>query len=212
MVCKFHAAMNTLHPSLLLGAAVALALLAVSPATHAEKADRSKKMEIEADQPGKVDIRNKVITFNGNVVVTQGTMKIRADSIQVKEDADGFQSGTATGGPGGLARFTQKRDNLNEWVEGEARTIQFNGKDSRLTLTGQASTRRLNGTEVADQVTGAEIVYDNALESYTVSGGAKAATPDNPTGRVKVELAPRKGTRAAAEAAAQPAEKAGSAP
>jgi len=213
MACKFHADMNNSHPTLLRCAALALVLLAGAPAAFAEKADRLQKMEIEADQPGKVDIRNRIVTFNGNVVVTQGTMSLKAASITVKEDADGYQTGVARGGPGGLARFKQKRDGLNEWVEGEAERIEFDGRGSKLRLIGQANTRRLSGTEVADQITGAEIVYDNALETYTVSGGASAATPQNPTGRVKAVLTPRSGSKAAAEAAAaQPPAAAGSAP
>jgi lipopolysaccharide export system protein LptA len=205
--------MNTPHPSSLRVATLALALLAGAPSAFAEASDRLQKMEIAADQPGKVDIRNRVVTFNGNVVVSQGTMTLKSDSITVKEDADGYQSGVARGGPGGLARFRQKRDGLNEWVEGEAERIEFNGRGNKLRLIGQANTRRLSGTEVADQVTGAEIVYDNALETYTVSGGAKAATPANPNGRVTVVLTPRKGTPAAAEASrAQPPATPGSAP
>lgn len=205
--------MTSIRTSSFVSGALALAMLAGVPPAFAEKADRLKKMEIEADQPGKVDIRNRVVTFNGNVVVRQGTMTLHAASITVKEDDQGYQSGVATGGPGGLARFKQKRDGLNEWVEGEARRIEFDGRDSRLRLIGQASTRRLAGNQVADQVTGAQIIYDNALETYTVSGGARAATPENPTGRVRVELSPRKGSQAAQEAeAADAADPAGSAP
>jgi len=134
------------------------------------------------------------------VVVTQGTMSIRADSIEVREDNDGYQSGVAIGGPGGLSRFRQKRDGVNEWVEGEARRIEFSGRGNTLKLIDEASGRRLNGTEVADQASGALIVYDNAFETFTVSGGEKAVTPENPKGRVTVVIAPRKGTKAAAEA------------
>jgi len=200
MVCKFHAVMTSSSYKLLLASAASLVLAGVALPASAEKADRLKKMEITADQPGKVDIKKKIVTFNGNVVVTQGTMSIRADSIEVREDNDGYQSGVAIGGPGGLSRFRQKRDGVNEWVEGEARRIEFSGRGNTLKLIDEASGRRLNGTEVADQASGALIVYDNAFETFTVSGGEKAVTPENPKGRVTVVIAPRKGTKAAAEA------------
>ena len=44
---------------------------------------------------------------------------------------------------------------------------------------------------VADEVSGAQITYDNSAELFTVAGGASAATPANPTGRVRVVLSPR---------------------
>ena len=72
MVCKFCAAMKT-HPllALLIGATL------LAPAL-AEKADRGKPLTIEADQPGTVDLLKQLVVFNGNVVVAQGTMSIRA--------------------------------------------------------------------------------------------------------------------------------------
>ena len=205
MVCKFHADMTSSPHTLLLALTASLVLAGAASPAFAEKADRLKKMEITADQPGKVDIQKKIVTFNGNVVVTQGTMSIKADSIEVREDADGYQSGVAIGGPNGLSRFRQKRDGADEWVEGEGKRIEFNGRGSTLRLVGDASARRLNGTEVADQASGAPITYDNAFETFTVAGGEKAVTPDNPTGRVKFTIAPRKGTKAAAEADAEAA-------
>lgn len=206
MVCKFHAAMTSSSYKLLLGSLTALSLLAAVPAS-AERADRFAKMQVEADQPSKVDIQKRIVTFNGNVVVTKGTMSIHAARIEVRENAEGYQTAVATGSP---ARFRQKRDGVNEWIEGEALTLTYDSKTDTLRLTDQAKVRRLRGTELADQAIGAVIVYDNGAEVFTVSGGAKSATPENPTGRVIVELAPRSGTPAAAEAASQAASASGS--
>jgi lipopolysaccharide export system protein LptA len=36
---------------------------------HAEKADRSKQMVIEANQPGTLDMARQVVVFAGSVVV-----------------------------------------------------------------------------------------------------------------------------------------------
>ncbi len=54
--------------------------LAVSPA-FGEKADRSKPMVVEADKPGSVDLQKQIVVFNGNVLISQGTMQIRADRV-----------------------------------------------------------------------------------------------------------------------------------
>ena len=52
-----------------------LALLVIaSPAAHAEKADRTKPVNIEADRVT-VDDKNKIHIFEGHVVLTQGTMQ-----------------------------------------------------------------------------------------------------------------------------------------
>lgn len=197
--------MNSSFHKFLLGALFAPLLVTALPA-FAERADRFAKMQIEADQPSKVDIQKRIVTFNGNVVVNKGTMTIRASRIEVRENAEGYQTAIATGSP---ARFRQKRDGVNEWIEGEALTLTYDSKADTLKLTDQAKVRRLRGTELADQAIGAVIVYDNTAEVFTVSGGPKSATPENPTGRVVVELAPRAGTPAAAEAASHAASQSG---
>jgi lipopolysaccharide export system protein LptA len=182
---------------LMLAASIGLA----SGMAHAEKADRMQKMEVESDQPGKVDLQNQVVTFNGNVVVTKGTMVIKAARIEVRESADGYQSATAIGTPQQLATFRQKRDGIDEYIEGEAERLDYDSKADTIRFTNQASTRRLRGKVVADEVRGALITYDNTAEVFTVSGGASAATPGNPTGRVKVTLTPKENASAASAAA-----------
>jgi lipopolysaccharide export system protein LptA len=169
---------------------------------HAEKADRNQKMEVESDQPGKVDLQNQVVTFNGNVVVSKGSMLIKAQRIEVRESADGYQSATAIGAPGQLATFRQKRDGIEEYIEGEAERLDYDSKADTIRFTNKASVRRLRGKAVADEVTGALITYDNTAEIFTVSGGASAATPSNPTGRVRAVLTPKEGSAAASQAAA----------
>ena len=158
---------------------------------HAEKADRLQKMEVESDQPGKVDLQNQVVTFNGNVVVTKGTMQIKAARIEVRESADGYQSATAIGSPTQPATFRQKRDGIEEYIEGEAERLDYDSKADTIRFTNKAKVRRLRCSEVADQVSGAVIKYDNTAEVFTVEGGAAAATASNPTGRVIAVLSPR---------------------
>src|SRR5262245_14350826 len=72
----------------------------------AEKADRDKPTNIEANRMVSDDVRRLTI-FEGNVVLTKGTISIRADRIVVRQDAEGFQLSTATGVP---VRFRQKAE------------------------------------------------------------------------------------------------------
>jgi lipopolysaccharide export system protein LptA len=206
MACKFHAAMSQpfspfRRTTAFFMLAGALLLCSIPTAVRAEKADRFKKMEVESDQPGKVDLQNQIVVFNGNVVVTKGTMVIRANRIEVRESAEGYQYATAIGATSQLASFRQKREGVTEFIEGQAERLEYDTKSDTVRFIGKASMRRLVGTTVADEATGALITYDNAAEVFTVAGGASAATPANPTGRIKVTISPRDGTPAAAEAA-----------
>jgi lipopolysaccharide export system protein LptA len=178
-----------------------LALAVFALPAQAEKADRLQKMEVESDQPGKVDLQNQIVVFNGNVVVTKGTMVIRANRIEVRESPEGYQYATAVGSSGQLAGFRQKREGVNEFIEGQAERLEYDSKADTIRFINKASVKRLRGTDVADEVTGALITYDNTAELFIVSGGASAATPANPTGRVRAVLTPRQDSPAAAEAA-----------
>ena len=71
-------------------------LLAAAPSAHAEKADRSKPINLEADTATVDDVK-KVSIYEGNVILTQGTLQIRGNKLVVTEDAEGFQLGTAYG-------------------------------------------------------------------------------------------------------------------
>ncbi len=192
----------TSHFSLRLLPLIAALLAGSAAPAWAERADRLKKMEVESDQPGRVDLQNQIVVFNGNVVVTKGTMVIRAARIEVRESPDGYQYATASGAAGQLATFRQKREGVNEFIEGEGEKLEYDSKTDTIRFINKASVKRLRGSTVADEVTGALITYDNTAEQFTVSGGAAAATPANPTGRVRAVLSPREGTPAAAEAAA----------
>lgn len=182
---------------LLLALAAALAGGPVS----AEKADRFKPLNVEADQPGRIDLLNQHVVFNGNVVVTKGTMTIRAGRIEVRETPEGYHSAVALGAANKPATFRQKRDGVDEWIEGEAERLEYEGKTDTIRFVTNAAVRRLRGSTVADEIAGNVVSYDSIGEVFSVSGGA-AATPTNPGGRVRAVLTPREGSAAAAEAAA----------
>jgi lipopolysaccharide export system protein LptA len=177
------------------------ALTATSLPARAEKADRFKPLNTESDLPGRIDLLNQVVVLNGNVVVTKGTMVIRATRIEVRESPDGYHTAVAFGSPGQHATFRQKRDEPNEWIEGDAERLEYDGKSDVVRFVNSASWRRLRGAEVTDEINGNLITYDSATEVVNVAGGAPA-TAANPNGRVRAVLTPREGTAAALEAAA----------
>lgn len=151
-------------------------------AARAEKADRDKPINLEADRVN-IDDAKKVSVFEGNVVLTQGTLVIRADRMIVREDAQGFNYGVAYGN---LANFRQKRDGVDEYVEGEAERIEYDGKAERVQLFTRAQMRR-----GADEIRGSYISYDQPTEFFKVIGAQDNASGKPGTGRVRAIIQPK---------------------
>ena len=190
---------------------LAAALFAIGSTTaQAEKADRFKPLNVEADLPGKIDLLNQFVVFNGNVVVTKGTMVIRAGRIEVRETPEGYHNAIAIGSVARPATFRQKRDGVDEYIDGEAQRLEFDGKSDVVRFVNNASVRRLRGATVADEINGNLVTYDSTTEVFNVSGGAPP-TVANPSGRVRATLLPPEGSAAAAAARAAAAEASGAA-
>ena len=102
------------------------------------------------------------------------------------------------------ATFRQKRDNVEEYIEGQANRLEYNEKTDTVRFVGDAKVYRLRGATIGDEITGNLITYDNTSEVFSVTGGTPANTAGSPGGRVRAVLAPREATPAAAEAASQP--------
>jgi lipopolysaccharide export system protein LptA len=183
-----------------LAGAVALLL---GGAAYAEKADREKPIHLESDRVT-VDEAKQVAVFEGNVVLTQGTLTIRGDRMQVRQDDEGFRYGTTWGN---LAYFRQKREGYDEYVEGWAERIEYDGRADKVQMFNRASMKRGQ-----DEVLGSYISYDAVSEFFQVTGGGtKAATAGNPEGRVRAILQPKPKNKppAATPVPLKPAEKLG---
>lgn len=162
--------------------AIAAAALAtcIFPAA-AERADRDKQIVVGADR-GTADDANKTSTFDGNVIITQGTMRMTASKVTVREDKDKHQYYIATG----PVTFRQKRDNVDEWIEAFADRAEFDDRNDVIKLYERARVKRNN-----DELTGDVITYDMRKEVAVVSG-APAGTRAPSAGRVKVIITPPK--------------------
>lgn len=166
---------------------VVFSLLTASPAL-AEKADRDKPLLLDAGLLT-VDDAKKIRIFTGDVRIAQGSLTILCEKLVVSDDPDGMQSGVATGGPGGLARFRQKREGKDEYVEGEAERIVYDGKAEKTEFFQRAHIK-----SGRDEVRGHYIAYDAKSENYLVSSGpgGTAAAP-GPSDRVRAVIQPRRG-------------------
>jgi len=186
-------------------AVAALALLcgglAAAP-TLAERADRDKPLTLESDRPCTVNLLKQTSQCDGNVVVTQGTLVLRAEKLELRQTPDGYQIATAHGSAATPAHGRQKRDGVDEQLDGQALSIVYDGKAGTLRFEGDAVVRRLAGSRTMDEIHGRLIVWDANAEQFSVEGGA--ATSANPGGRVRAVIAPREPAASQAPLPLQP--------
>ncbi len=160
-----------------------LACALASASAFAERADREKEIVVGADHLT-ADDANRTSTFEGTVIVTQGTMRITASKVTVKEDAQRHKYYVANGAP---VTFRQKRDKVDEWVEGFAERAEFDDRNDILKLFNRAKVKSNQ-----NEITGDFISYDMNRELAEVSGAPPGTTPPRNTGRVKVIILPPK--------------------
>jgi len=164
---------------------MAIAAVSAFPA-RAEKADREKPTQVEANRMTSDESR-RISIFEGNVVLTKGTMQLRAERVVVRQDADGYQHASASGSP---VRFRQKSDARGGqegiWLEGEAQRVEIDEKNERVELHESARV-----TRDQDEVRGNYIQYDQRSEFFSVSS-AKGAPASSPDGRVRAVIQPKK--------------------
>jgi lipopolysaccharide export system protein LptA len=163
--------------------AVAIAIAAMSAfSAKAEKADREKPTQVEASRMTSDEAR-RISIFEGNVVLSKGTMQLQAERVVVRQDADGFQYATASGNP---VRFRQKSDPRGGaegvWIEGEAGRIEIDERNERVELHQNARV-----TRDKDEVRGSYILYDQRSEFFSVS-----SAKDAPGSRVRAVIQPKK--------------------
>ena len=161
-------------------------VMLAAPVARAEKADRDKPVNIEADRVSVDDVK-KVQTFEGNVQLVKGTLIIRAERIVVTQDDDGYQRGVATGTPGVPPRFRQKREGLEEYIDGEGERIEHDAKAERTEFFNHARVK-----SGLDEVRGQFISYDARTEKYFVTSGANGTRAQPGSGeRVRAVIQPK---------------------
>ncbi len=166
-----------------------------SPLASAEKADREKPINIESDRVT-VDDAKKIATFEGKVILTQGTLTIRGDRMEVRQDAENFHNGTTWGN---LAYFRQKRDGVDEYIEGWAERIEYDERADKFQMFKRASMKRNQ-----DTVRGNYISYDGKTEFFQVTSAGKSAAPDSPDRRVRAVMQPKSKVKPGASAPTPP--------
>ena len=135
---------------------------------HAEKADRDKPINYQADT-GDVNYQTKVGNLVGHVVLTQGTLTIHADRIVFHQNPDNSVSATAYGNP---ITFREKRDGVDEYYEGVAQRAEYDGQKRFLELYDRALLKK--GT---DEIRSNYISYDADSEIFKAEGRPDTRPP-----------------------------------
>lgn len=173
---------------------VAVVACLTSIGSRADVADREKPINLEADRM-EIDDAKKVAILTGNVVVTQGTLIIKSDRMVITQDGGGFNKGVAYGNP---ATFRQKREGFDEYIDGQAQRMEYDGRNETLELFDKAVVKK-----GAEEVRGNYISYNSKTEFYQAFGGGKDSDgKEVASGRVRAVIIPRKNSEAGARPSA----------
>lgn len=171
-------------PACLRGGFVVLAALSLIAPAHAEKADRDKPVNFSSDDAGGVNYETRTGSLKGNVVITQGTMTVRADRIDFKQNADNSLSATVYGNP---LSFRQKKDGSDEYYEAYAQKAVYDGQKELLELFDRALLKQGN-----DEIRSNYISYNTSTGAFKAEGRPDQPGPaTGPGARVRGTFQPR---------------------
>ena len=145
-----------------------MALMLPTTLLHAQngQSDRTQPLLAEADAAQYTDITQTTV-FTGNVILTQGSMSIRAEHVEAIVDPEGYQFATANMPKGGLVKFSQKREGTNEIIKAQASKLIYDGKQNIVVLSNKAQMQRFTAKgQLIDQINGDELIYNQLTEVF----------------------------------------------
>jgi lipopolysaccharide export system protein LptA len=115
-------------------------------------ADDEQPINIKADQLKSSEKKGQS-TYTGSVVVTQGSLTIMGDKIDVFHPDGNMDKSITFGNPATFKRFNVEEQ---AWVHGQAKTIEYNSKAGTVLLIGSAQVEQ-PGKHV---ITGPKLYYN----------------------------------------------------
>ena len=154
-----------------------VAALAIVLPARAEQSDRNKPINFAGDS-GDANLQARGGALTGNVLITQGTLSIRADRIVFRQNNDNSLSATAYGNP---VAIRQKRDGVDEYYEGYAQRVEYDGAKELVELFDRALLKRGQ-----DEIRSNYVSYNTATEVFKAEG-REGSVPDpaGPGARVR---------------------------
>lgn len=158
---------------------LALSLTTLATTTYALSTDREQPINIVADS-ATIDDAKGIAIYEGNVVVTQGTILIHANKLTLTyTNKQSLKQAIAEGNP---ATFQQTPDNKKGEIHATANRMEYQAEDDRLNLTKDAKV-----WQDKDSFTGAKISYDTKDGVIRAEKGS-----DKDSARVSVTIQPAK--------------------
>ena len=139
-------------------AVVGLSLVLVAVDTRAELADRAQQVIVQGDFV-ELDKAKRVTLLEGNAVVEQGSLRLTAGKMIVKEDLAGNKAVQAIGSASKPIAFRQKREGAEGYWEGYAQRADFDEKNSTVKFLSNARLKSGN-----DEITSEYIEYNSVTE------------------------------------------------
>lgn len=145
---------------------------------NADESDFDKEIVIVAKKQS-TDLRNKVASYIEDVKITQGSLTIEADIVQVhNEPKSNFKSYLAKGKP---ARFSQRLDD-GQLIELQAEEISYSPESNVITIKGNASV-----SQEGSKVTGDIITYNILTEQLSAESSESVTTILKPEAKNKAK-------------------------
>ena len=168
-----------------------LSLLLAAGQSHALSTDSNQPIRVQADS-AELDDGKGVATYRGNVVITQGSLRVTGDTVTLTQSNQGdIEIVTATGKP---ATYEQKPAADKELVKASGMTIQYFASREQIVLTDRARLEQAGNT-----FDGEKIVYD-AQRQIVNAGRASGGNVTAPRPRIDMVIQPRKKNEPAAGA------------
>jgi len=147
--------------------------------------DRDQPIHIQSDD-AQLDDKKGVATYKGNVIITQGSMKITGNTVTITRNAQGdVDVFTAVGN---LAYYEQKPDVNKPIVQAYGITIQYYAAQNRIVLIDKAKV--INDGNTSE---GKKIVYDT-VKQVVNAGRANGTKVTAPRPRIDMVIQPKNKT------------------
>ena len=163
-------------------------LLTFSSTVMALTSDRNQPIELEADSADIDDLKG-ISIYTGNVILTQGSMVIKAYRLTLYNDKNReLEKAVAIGNDNKLATFKQRPEGKNEDLKARASTMIYFLKKDKIHLLKKAHVR-----QGGDTFSGDKIIYDTKKETVIASSQKDKDGKIIQTGnRVRVTIKPKK--------------------
>ncbi len=161
----------------------------LSGLAHALSTDSNQPINVQADS-AEMDDKRGVAIYRGDVIITQGTLKITGDTVTITLNKTGdIDVFTSVGKP---AYYEQQPSTDKDIVQAYGLTIQYFANNEKIIIIDQAKVIQQGNT-----FRGEKIIYDTQKQIVT-AGRGKQGTITTPAPRINMIIQPKNKTEPSA--------------